>query len=351
MRLASDGSHTRKARDLRERWIAPIAVGVLVVVALGASSLLAGDGVEQGSSPPPLRLTAVAGSTVGAPTAEKSQRRFVLTGSLPQDVPARGQVYRLGTTPRPTVRQLTDTLGLPGNPDQHPQGWRKSANGLVLTINGGGSWAWRLDSASTAEGPVQCIRAPCPGEGVPPYAKAERPAPSAEIAQQVASRALRALGLPTRDLLITTQGELTSVTSRPRIDGRQTYGFDTVISVGPDRTIRGGHGWLGMPQRQHVYPLINAATAFQRLLAQPHPEVVGCRPDVSDQTSAPQCHVTDARLGLMMAGDSHGAVLVPAWLFSVDGQREPLPFIAIDPRYLKPPTDGESPGTPSGGGR
>ena len=55
--------------------------------------------------------------------------------------------------------------------------------------------------------------------------------------------------------------------------------------------------------------------------------------------------VTGASLGLQLTYDGSGAgaeVLVPSWLFSIEGSTSPSAVIAIDPAYLAGPDD--SPG-------
>jgi hypothetical protein len=40
----------------------------------------------------------------------------------------------------------------------------------------------------------------------------------------------------------------------------------------------------------------------------------------------------------MMTSDQRGALLVPAWLFAVAGQAQPVPEIAVEPKYLAGPS-------------
>lgn len=69
----------------------------------------------------------------------------------------------------------------------------------------------------------------------------------------------------------------------------------------------------------------------------------------------PPTVITGATLGLTMAQDAGRPTLVPAWLFTVRGQDEPLAQVAVQPSYLAPPViasdqpgtgDGKAPGDP-----
>jgi hypothetical protein len=51
----------------------------------------------------------------------------------------------------------------------------------------------------------------------------------------------------------------------------------------------------------------------------------------------PSTVITGATLGLTMAQDAGRPTLVPAWLFTVKGQDEPLAQIAVEASYLAPP--------------
>lgn len=58
--------------------------------------------------------------------------------------------------------------------------------------------------------------------------------------------------------------------------------------------------------------------------------------------------VTGASLGLQLTYDGSGAgaeILVPSWLFTIEGSTSPTPVIAIDPAYLAGPDDSPGGGT------
>ena len=58
--------------------------------------------------------------------------------------------------------------------------------------------------------------------------------------------------------------------------------------------------------------------------------------------------VTGASLGLQLTYDGAGAgaeILVPSWLFTIDGSTSPTAVIAIDPAYLAGPDESPGAGT------
>ncbi len=320
---------------------------------------IGGSGTGAGGNLPVLRLT----SPVGAATMDSgpiaaTPNRFLLSGPLPAGRPDPAAVYRFGAdqAPAATVTKLARALGLKGIPQRTAFGWQLAADRRVLMVDDGGSWAWRLSQGGvTAHSPVQCVRAPCPNE--PTNSGRVRiglPAPPASVAERIAADALRALGLPTDELTTTINGQLAEVRAPRRVDGRDAAGFGTSLSVSGDRKITDGYGTLGRPQRGPAYPLVTAAEAFRRLQAQPYAEILLCRMTPTGGCAAtPPVTVTGARIGLVLATDSPGAVLVPAWLFTVSGQLDPTPVVAVDSRYLGtpplPPSSGTG-GEPNTGG-
>jgi hypothetical protein len=55
--------------------------------------------------------------------------------------------------------------------------------------------------------------------------------------------------------------------------------------------------------------------------------------------------VVGAELGLSVQHDARTgeALLVPSWLFALDGVSDTLPQVAVDPEYLQPPSGGDQP--------
>lgn len=351
----------------RRRKLAPLAAAVLVALLLGGVGLVikvtggSGLGFGSGGDPPTLHLTTSSGSVpLGATDSGDGSHRFVLIGTLPSERPEPAQVYRFGgeKVPADLVRRLAKALGVQGTPVRTPTGWQVGADHRILTVRDGGDWAWSLGpNVVVADSPVQCFRAPCPYE-TPDSDRTGRggPAPpDAAVAARVAKDALTALDLPTNHLTTTSAGQQTLVRVPRPVDGKTTDGFSTTLSIGADNRIDGGNGWLGQPTRRGPsYPLITAADAFKRLQAQPYPEILLCRPQAGGGCApSPQVSVTGATLGMMMAIDSVRPVLVPAWLFTVAAQADPIAVVAVESRYLGMPKPEPSSATSdpgSGGG-
>ena len=77
------------------------------------------------------------------------------------------------------------------------------------------------------------------------------------------------------------------------------------------------------------------------------PAPTGVEPVPSCPTPKPT-PVTGASLGLQLTYDGSGAgaeILVPSWLFSIEGSTNPTPVIAIDPAYLAGPDESPGAGT------
>ena len=60
--------------------------------------------------------------------------------------------------------------------------------------------------------------------------------------------------------------------------------------------------------------------------------------------------ITGATYGLMLAFDDGAPVLVPAWLFAIDGSDFPMAQVAVQTRYLGEPSNLGGGGSGSGGG-
>ncbi|MGB9375947.1 MAG: hypothetical protein WCB04_00345, partial [Mycobacteriales bacterium] len=275
---------------------------------------------------------------------------YLLVGHLSGDRPGPAPVYRF-TTQRATaadVMQLAGALRMPGSPSRTAQGWQVVDGQRILNVADGPSLAWQIGPGVVAsDTSVQCVRAPCPGWlPIPPKTG---PAPSPAQAQRVAATALRAMGLPANHLRTTPNGQWTDVQAPRPVGGQTASGFATALSVGGDGEFYGGHGWLGRLERSASYPLVSAAEAFRRLQAQPQPELLLCRMQPNGSCApALQVRVTGARLGIMMAADSDRPTLVPAWLFAVAGQTEPIAVVAVQSRFLAPWLPGPIGSTGSG---
>lgn len=148
----------------------------------------------------------------------------------------------------------------------------------------------------------------------------------------------------------------------PVVSGRPTVGLRTVLVGTPDgRAVTSGAGWLVRTPADGDYPVVSAADAFQLLRRTPLPMPLMACPEPLPQGADPvpcggPVTVTGARLGLSMQQSADGYLLVPAWLFTVDGSQNPLVQVAVQPRLVEPAelsgggTSGGSSGSTGSGG-
>jgi hypothetical protein len=155
----------------------------------------------------------------------------------------------------------------------------------------------------------------------------------------------------------------TSVTVNPVVGGRPTSGWPTVVWVS-GQGIESASGWLGRPVAGNTYPVISAAAAFAQLQRQPRPAMgimcaramPGLRGGSADSPASggpllPKVRagmrapcpsaagtVTGAAFGYSLQWQGDEPLLVPSWLFTLAGGWMPIAQVAIDPRYLAPPS-------------
>ena len=128
------------------------------------------------------------------------------------------------------------------------------------------------------------------------------------------------------------------MTVDPVVAGLRTSGWSTTISVGAPGSVVSGSGWLGKPTEGPAYPLISAQAAFELLKDSPTPLVAIACPYGGHCPYPANRVVTGARLGLALEHDvGSGALLVPAWLFTVRGADQPVAQVAVAPKYLATP--------------
>jgi hypothetical protein len=391
---ATLGSDDEGAAMKVKGWAAPVALAVLVVALLGGVTWLVtrGDDGTSAHRPGVLHLSAAGGgqdaafaATADEPTGGAPYR---LVGDLPTGQPDDQQVYRMRTATADDATTVADALGLTGTPKQVSGGWvlRDGDNRLVVRDDGG--WSYGIDCApdtpvsdedvysgcavassgvATAEPPrAGGIKAaddtsggssePCNPEtddcvSDPPMPKPVpeptfAPGPSEAEARAAAAPILDRLGLADATVTVWTGDPSASVQVTPKLDGRTVVGWTTNLQIDGDGRLVGGDGWLTDPVAVDRYPVITAQRAFDLLAEQPRPMMELCaqRPDGKPGCAdAPPVDVTGATLGLVLAYDGQRALLVPAWLFEVKDQPEPLTQIAIDPSYLASPTPEQPP--------
>jgi hypothetical protein len=165
--------------------------------------------------------------------------------------------------------------------------------------------------------------------------------PTASAARADADAILSRLGLADARVTATEGTPTTTVQASYDVHGTTTIGFSTTLSFDGNDQLVSGDGWLPDVVQGDTYPVVTAQRAFELLQQQPRPMMEMClrRPDGQPGCAdIPPTVITGATLGLSMAQDDGRPTLVPAWLFTVKGQDEPLAQIAVEPTYLAPPT-------------
>ena len=340
---------------------APLAAGVAVVVVLAGSAYLLRDDVAGPGSqpPPPLRI----GAGVAAADHAGTDGRVKVSAELPAG-PDSALVHRFRSAEDGAVRGLADTLGV--DPAQVRADEPFPADqGTVLRVGRGQGGQWQFARA----GSYVCLDQPLGGSpdapvsstcAAPPPKRrpALAPAPSVADASAAAGPVLSAVGLDIDDAQVGPAepfgGELDTRTVRvdPVLDELPTSGLTTTVSV-DDQGIVSASGWLGERRAGDRYPVISARDAVDQLAAMPVP-LIGC-PE-STTPVPPGCggplEVTGASFGLSLQWEGEKPVLVPSWLFAINGSPEPLPVVAVDPSYLQNPAapSGDEPSDGASGG-
>lgn len=347
--MTSDPTSTAR----RVRRLAPLAAALVVVAVVGGAALAIrathhrGQAAAGGGTPV-LRLT----SPAGLPEAQTGMlgkpgtSAYVLTGSLPGGRPGTAPIYRFATgrAPIDLVRRLASALGLAGTPARDMAGWRLTSGGRDLAVFDGPGWPWQLNNFIGRVIPhTGCVPAPCPGpaatdDPMDPV-RGLRP-PTTSSAKHAAIKVLTALGQSAADLRTTVYGGVAQVRATRQVAGKAAVDLGTGLVIGGDNRVQSGAGWLGAPPKAGPsYPLIGAAEAFKLLQLQTGPLSMDCPSGCPLPASGVGSQrVTGARLGLMVATDERGSLLVPAWLFTMAGQQQPVPVLAVESRYLGRPT-------------
>jgi hypothetical protein len=169
-----------------------------------------------------------------------------------------------------------------------------------------------------------------------------------------------ALGQDGSRTRVEVTGDTVLLTVDPAVAGLPTSGFSVVVTAGPEG-VRAAWGWLGEPAEGASYPLVGARAAFVEYAGRTGPVA----PSVDDPASVDEPSldgptgrgaglVVGARLGLAFVwAEGDRPLLVPAWLYDVEGTADRLAVPAVDPAYVEPPSTGSpipvEPGGGSGG--
>lgn len=372
---------TEETARRRRRHLPVVTVAAAVLLAGGGGAYwasAASDGDRSGpaasgeSTPPVLTLddlgspSAGRGDVTGIAPGEPNPygTRYRAAGDLP-DGPDEAPVYRAGQVTKAEVARLAEALGMSGAPRRQDDGrWRvggdQDGTGPVLRAggaDGGVDWSY----SRSGPGAPACVH-PLPRTGAP---RSERPKPSCpsqqpsggvakgepvpeQQAEQAVREVLGALGIPHAKLSAAgTEGAKRLVTANPVVDGLPTLGWSSTFTVGPDGTLSGGHGRLGVFDKGATYPVLSA----ERTLAQLNDSrngghgVAPGEPDPSGKRDA--ATVTGARF-VLETHFSHGdPLLVPSWSFTVRREGGSDTFTvgwpAVEPGLIALPGDPQKP--------
>ncbi len=217
-------------------------------------------------------------------------------------------------------------------------------------------------------------------------------APTKAEAQQIATDALRSGGVDLHDPKVTVEPLDDfgfNVRFLPTFDGHSVEGFEAFVTVDSTKTITGANGYLGDAKSLGSYDLASLQRAVDRLnesmtaryatdgretLDMGAPEATASSPAASANAAssavapAPDDAVTSepapdggsveptvitltkADVGLMLQGDSRGALfLVPAYLFTSDNG-DMVTAAAAHDKYIEQPSTDTTGVTPTDGG-
>jgi len=191
----------------------------------------------------------------------------------------------------------------------------------------------------------------------PPDAKTLVACPSPERKPAASEEAARAAALTLLEQLEITGVEaddvridggfngLRHVSVRRRVEGLPAEGFGFEIDVDATGRVVSASGQLAEPTLAGNYPVVPARELAQTLASQrmttmiclTKPGVEGCAPP-------PPIVVTGARTGLSLAYpvdyDKGEAFLLPAWLFTIEGDPRPTAVVAVPSKYRADPGPG-----------
>ena len=319
---------------------APAAIATVALVAtLGTAC-----GAKAGGNTalPTLRLTDTATGTRALGLPEPADgggtgSSYVLHATLPSGTPAPAPVWPL---PQPTAADaahVATAVGLAATPTAVRGGWVARAGSHLLTVRDDGGWSWGIDCMPDVPLAEESLQVAC-GSAVTTPARAA--GPTFERARALADPILRRLGWAGAVVTIATGSPTTTVTARRSVGGTEVSGWLTTLSFTVAGLLDAASGWSVAPVRGRAYPLVDAATALRTLRTEPRPLPLLCRVRTDGRPGcapAAPTVITGARLGLALRHEPDRALLVPAWLFDVEGSSQPLALVAVRPQFLATP--------------
>ena len=332
------------------RWTVPLSAAVVVAgVVILAVWLAGGDSSTSVRSGPP-RVLHLASANVAATamsassTSETSTdatapaQPYKLSGTLPAGTPDDQPLWRLRAATADDAQTVADALRLSGDLTRVNDGWVLRAGDNRLAVREDGGWSYGMDCAPDTPVSDEDLSVGCAAaSGVASDEMTPPPGPTDAEARSTAGALFDRLGMTHVTVVVYNGDPMSTVQGSPSVDGMQTSGWFTTVQVDSSSNIVTADGWLSEPARGADYPVISAQAAFDNLQDQPRPELMLCaqRPDGKPGCAdIPPTEVTGATLGVMLDQDSGHPVLVPAWLFSIKGQDDPIAQIAVDPSYI-----------------
>jgi hypothetical protein len=363
------------------RFLVPVATAAAVVAIAAGATVVAGrdDDTDIGTplGSPTLPALAISGGRgvamaasdssaegadkkIGVPAPGSGIATVTIKGTLPEATEAPVKAYRLVRRPptREDAVRLAALFGLEGEPRQQALGWTVSDAERVVTVHPGPTVDWQMfqDPARGSNGtvaPDQPVSsdASCSPPGAqtlvacpptPGPTAAPKPLPTVDAARAAALELLKKLGHQAEpaDAHVEEQGHdgLRQVIVRPRVGKQPTDGMFVQVGVDADGVVVNASGQLAEPVAAGQYPMLPPAelaqsianTRMYTMVCEQKEGVEGCAPP-------PPIVVTGARAGLSLAYPSDpekgDAFLLPAWLFSIEGEAQPTAVVAVPAQY------------------
>jgi hypothetical protein len=317
------------------RAAAAVALVTAVVAACGTQT------GARDSALPLLQLTDAGGQrALGLPEPAYDGTRgtppYVLRTALPSGTPAPAPVWRFPKTTATDAGRVVAALGATATPTPVDGGWVARSGSHLLTVRDDGSWSWGIDCMPDVPVEQESLQVACGSAVTTP---AQPVGPTVGRARELADPILRRLGWD-GDVAAVRGSPMTTVTARRSVDGTDTADWLTTLSFTVGDLLDAANGWVAEPVRGRAYPLVDAATALRTLESQPQPLSQLCRVRADGR---PGCEpmtprvITGARLGLALRHEPDRALVVPAWLFDVAGDSQPLAVVAVATRFLATP--------------
>ncbi|MEY2423626.1 MAG: hypothetical protein QOI95_3693 [Acidimicrobiaceae bacterium] len=258
---------------MRSRALAIVVAAVVPLLALGVVIAQRGDSAHKPARLPILASGGAENATLGAARADAALYPYgVIVYKAGPNLPALDEpehAYKVVAPDDAAIRRLADAFGFDGIA---PDGNATFTDGdAQLSVSPSGYWGYTRQSAggSVSSSGVAVACAPDTDCPTPPTTVPQHPAdlPSQEDAKATALALLQRAGVDTNQANVTVDDFVTqwSVRVVPLVDGLQTEGFGTSITVGENSTIDYASGILGHLEPADEYPRMGTRSAIDRL--------------------------------------------------------------------------------------